>query len=146
MVLLPAPLGPIRPTISPAFTLKLTSLTATRPPNSLRAPLTVEQRLASRRHGPRGQRFGSGGTRRWRALGHERSEARPQPLARGLQQEHQQRAEHDHLVVASAAEQLGQDALELVLQQRDEARAEDGAADVARAAEHGHQQVLDALR
>ena len=37
---LPAPLGPIRPTISPARTWKLTSLTATRPPNSLRTACT----------------------------------------------------------------------------------------------------------
>ena len=38
---LPAPFGPIKPMISPAFTSKLTSLTATRPPNSLRALSTI---------------------------------------------------------------------------------------------------------
>ena len=37
---LPAPLGPIRPKMSPARTWKLTSLTATRPPNSLRTACT----------------------------------------------------------------------------------------------------------
>jgi hypothetical protein len=40
MVDLPAPLGPISPTISPAFTSKLTSFTATRPPKRLTAPFT----------------------------------------------------------------------------------------------------------
>src|SRR4051812_9301294 len=35
-VVLPAPLGPIRLTIEPRGTTKSTSLTATRPPNSLR--------------------------------------------------------------------------------------------------------------
>ena len=37
---LPAPLGPIRPTMSPAWIWKLTSFTATRPPNSLRTACT----------------------------------------------------------------------------------------------------------
>ena len=40
VVLLPAPFGPIRPMISPELTLKLMSLTATRPPNSLRMAST----------------------------------------------------------------------------------------------------------
>ncbi|MCY1380930.1 hypothetical protein D9M69_687920 [compost metagenome] len=40
VVLLPAPFGPIRPMISPELTLKEMSLTATRPPNSLRMAST----------------------------------------------------------------------------------------------------------
>jgi hypothetical protein len=40
VVLLPAPLGPIRPTMSPARMSKLMSLTATSPPNSLRTACT----------------------------------------------------------------------------------------------------------
>ncbi|MNS84607.1 hypothetical protein D3C72_1184400 [compost metagenome] len=40
MVDLPAPLGPMRPMISPALTSKLTSFTATSPPKRFTAPLT----------------------------------------------------------------------------------------------------------
>ncbi len=41
IVVLPAPLGPIRPRISPALTSKLTLSTATRPPKRRVAPATV---------------------------------------------------------------------------------------------------------
>ena len=44
VVLLPAPLGPIKPTISPASMWKLTSLTATKPPNSFRTWSTSNSR------------------------------------------------------------------------------------------------------
>ena len=46
---LPAPLGPIRPTMSPARIEKLTSFTATRPPNCLAHRLHLQQQLAARR-------------------------------------------------------------------------------------------------
>ena len=42
-VVLPAPLGPIRLTMLPRGTVKSTSLQATRPPNSLRTWLRLEQ-------------------------------------------------------------------------------------------------------
>ena len=53
---LPAPFGPIRPTISPARTSKLTSLTATRPPNSLRTACTSSTTSPARGRGALGQR------------------------------------------------------------------------------------------
>jgi hypothetical protein len=40
MVLLPEPLGPIRPRISPSSTSKDTALTAVKPPNRLVSPWT----------------------------------------------------------------------------------------------------------
>src|ERR671918_2435840 len=42
-VVLPAPFGPIRLTIAPSGIVKSTSLTATRPPNSLRTSLTTSR-------------------------------------------------------------------------------------------------------
>ena len=42
-VVLPAPFGPIRPRISPAWSSKLTSLTATSPPKRRVAPATVKR-------------------------------------------------------------------------------------------------------
>ena len=47
-VVLPAPFGPMRPTIAFWGITKSTSLTATRPPNSLRTLSAVEERLAGR--------------------------------------------------------------------------------------------------
>ena len=145
IVHLPAPFGPIRPRISPARTSKLTSLTATRPPNSLRTART-EQRLAvpaasARAAAAAGARRGRGlrarggaarrarGQRPSRAYCSSRTAATPKTI---------------DLEVAAAAEQLRQEDLQLVLQQRDERRAEERAPDVARAAEHRHEQVFDA--
>ena len=144
MVLLPAPLGPIRATISPARTPKLTSLTATSPPKVLRTPASDNRGVPAGGIARAGERLGRGRARRLGARRHQRRQARPQSLARGLQQQHQQGSEHDRLVVAFAAEQGRQDALQLVLEQRDDARAQDRPADVAGASSHGHQQVLDA--
>ena len=45
-VVLPAPFGPIRLTIEPRAIVKSTSLTATRPPNSLRSAVDLEEELA----------------------------------------------------------------------------------------------------
>ena len=45
VVLLPAPFGPISATISPACTSKVTSLTATTPPNCLRALVDPQQHV-----------------------------------------------------------------------------------------------------
>ena len=44
-VVLPAPFGPIRLTIEPRSIVKSTSLTATRPPNSLRSCSICEQKV-----------------------------------------------------------------------------------------------------
>ena len=52
-MLLPAPFGPIRPTISPAWTSKLTSSDGYQAAEALRERLTVEQRLAGLRHASR---------------------------------------------------------------------------------------------
>src|SRR5471032_869462 len=47
-VVLPAPLGPIRPTISPASTLSEASSTAFNPPNALERPATSSMTLFPR--------------------------------------------------------------------------------------------------
>ena len=116
MVDLPAPFGPIRPTISPARTWKLTSLTATRPPNSLRAART------SSTTSPCGglARAGSGAASAQSTLRRDARQRRvdegPEAVARVLQHQHEQDAEDDDLVVAAGAHQLRQPDLQLVLQ------------------------------
>ena len=69
---------------------------------------------------------------------------RPQALGEALQHEQHQEAEDDHLEIAAGAQQLRQQVLQLLLEQRDQGRAEHRAPQVARAADHRHEQVLDA--
>ncbi len=54
-VLLPAPFGPMIDRISPAAAVKLTSLTATSPPNDFVTPSTAS-RLTGASSGPAGER------------------------------------------------------------------------------------------
>ncbi|MCY1226722.1 hypothetical protein D9M72_389680 [compost metagenome] len=70
---------------------------------------------------------------------------RPDAIARVLQQQYQQHAEDDDLEVAVGAEQLGQHALQHILQDGQDARAQHRAPHMAHAADHGHEQVLDAV-
>ena len=124
MVLLPAPLGPIRPTISRGPHVEADVVDGDQAAELLARRLAATAAASPRgRHGAARAAVrpaaGRGGAAR---AGNSAAKPRPQPLARGLQQQHQQRAEHDDLVVAPAAEQLRQDALQLILEQRDEAR------------------------
>ena len=146
IVLLPAPFGPIRATISLAFTSNDTLLTATTPPNCLRASRTsssaagaVAGLLARRQRG---------GVRRdllaRRTLWKQRHQPRPEAARRDLQQQHQQAAEDDGLELRLHLEQRRQHALQNVLQDGDDARAEHRAPDVTGAADHRHEQILDA--
>src|SRR5664279_739441 len=52
IVLLPEPLGPIRPRISPCSTLNDTLLTAVKPPNRLTRPSTTSTAVPSKRIDP----------------------------------------------------------------------------------------------
>src|SRR2546427_2364393 len=115
-VVLPAPLGPIRPTISPLSTVRSTRLTAARPPNS-----RVSSR-ASRIATKSGRRARRG--RRGRAPGSEPGERpRQRDETAGQEQDGQQHGdrEEDRLVRASS---------ERLREQRQEGRADDRADEV----------------
>src|SRR5580765_8015176 len=112
-VVLPAPFGPIRPTISPLSTLSSTSLTAARPPKNRVSPRVSRSATKSGRR-----------ARRRRRRGPPRPELAELPWQRDQtagqeqdRQEHRDR-EEDRLVRAPA-EGLGQ--------QRQEDGADDGA-------------------
>ena len=142
---LPAPFGPIRPRISPARTWKLTSLTATRPPNSLRTACTssTTSPCGGRARARQRRRIGPVDAARAGAAGGASTNG-PDAVARVLQHQHEQDAEDDDLVVAARAHQARQPDLQLVLQDLHDAGADERAPDVADAAEHRHEQVLDA--
>ena len=141
---LPAPFGPIRPRISPASSSKLSSLTATRPPKRRSAARTS----AAARPAPAASGAEAAGPARAPGafgLGRRRRDERREALARVLQEQDEQRGEHDDLQLAGGA--LGdqrQLILNRVLQQRDHARAEDAADRAGRAADHRHHQIFDA--
>ena len=72
-------------------------------------------------------------------------EQRPQAVARELQEQHQEDAEHDRLELAAWPMMRGSTSCSWSLRSVT-GRAEDRAPDMAGAAEHGHQQILDARR
>ncbi|KAG1199383.1 hypothetical protein G6F35_012515 [Rhizopus arrhizus] len=118
--------------ISPELTLKVMSLTATRPPNSLRMASTSSTTCPAcgrSRVGKAGA--GAGGAR-----------LRREPSAPHQDQQH---AENDHFEVGVGIQQLGQQVLQLVLQHQDDAGTEQGAPDVTRTAHHRHEQVFNAV-
>ena len=145
VVLLPAPLGPIRATISRAWTSKETSLTAMTPPNCLRAfsiCSSTEGMLAARsRAGKVKRRIGYLAARLDRQAAHQ---PRPDAGRRQLQQRDQEDAEHDGLELALAAENIRQIALQHFLQDHHDAGAEHRAPDIAGAADDGDEQIFDA--
>src|SRR5436190_18479221 len=109
-VVLPAPLGPIRPTMAPSATAKLTPLTAVRPPNrTVRSSTSSSGTEAPPRPCP--------------------SPESPQPLGYEHDGDHEKRAE-DH-----QARPLGH--AQVLRQQGEEQRAEDGPRDAA-LAPHDH--------
>ena len=143
-MLLPAPLGPIRPTISPEASVNVRSLTATRPPN----PCAPRARRAAPRSPPAASRRASGGaaaTGLRRCARQQAFRPGPQPVARALQQGDDQHAEHHDLEVAGRAEQHRQRILQVLLEERDDRRADHRAEHAARAADDRHEQVFDAL-
>ena len=143
IVLLPAPLGPIRPRISPALRSKFTLLTAISPPNVRTASSTFKDQRAAL--GQRATRHRLGfRRRRARALGQAFGNKGNQAAAGVLQQQDQEDAEGDDLELGGVVRHQRQHILQPVLQQRDQRRAGNGACDMAGAARHRHQQIFDA--
>ncbi len=68
----------------------------------------------------------------------------PQAIGHVLEYQHQGHTEDDDLVAAAGADELGQQYLQLVVQQFDEAGTHQRAPHVGHAADHRHEQVLDA--
>ena len=104
---LPAPFGPIRPTISPARTWKLTSLTATRPPNSLRARAARRarsRRAAAAARSAAARRLGPVDACAARAAARASTNAH-RPSRAYCSTSTSSDAEHDHLVAAAGADQ-----------------------------------------
>ena len=71
---------------------------------------------------------------------------RPQAVRRELQDENEDRAEHDRLVIAGRADEQRHDVLQLVAQHGDAGRAEKRAPQPSRAAGDRHQQIFRARR
>ena len=144
IVVLPAPLGPIRPKISPALTSKLTLSTATRPPKRRVAPATL--RIGWPRSGcwrcvERAGGEGRGGLHARQPAQREGHDAGARPL----QQQDEQHREHDDFELARGARRdHRQPVLDAVLEQGDDGRAHDRTREVGHAADHRHQQVEDA--
>ena len=140
---MPAPLGPMSPRISPLLISKLTWLTATSPPNCLRASRTASSGCAGgdllARRQPRLAVDLARRARRQQPL-HQR----PDAVAGVAQQDHDQHAEHDDLEGPGLPDQAGQRRLQHLLEDGDQERPQHGAPDVAGAADHRHEQVLDA--
>ena len=116
IVLLPAPLGPISATISPARTASAISFTATRPPKRLVALSTS----SSTSPAAGTARFASGGssgrtTRRFARNGIRFVSAGHSPSRRALQDHDHQHAEDDHLEVAGLPDDLRQQSCSQVL-------------------------------
>src|ERR1700704_6857723 len=114
-VLLPAPLGPISPTMAPASKEKLTSVNAWTPPKSTDT-FSMARRVIS-------------------ALPYESSRHAPQALRHEHHDHDQQQPEDEARCVLDAAQQLGNDDVER--------RADDRAADRAQPADHHHAQEGD---
>src|SRR5215216_2306528 len=128
IVVLPAPLGPIRPRISPALTSKLTLSTATRPPKRRVALAMLE-------------RSGGAGRRRLYARQPAQREGHDAG-ARPLQQQDEQHREHDDFELARGSwRDHRQPVLDAVLEQGDDGCAHDRTREVGHAADHRHQQV-----
>ena len=149
MVDLPAPFGPISPTISPASTAKLTSLTATRPPKRLVTPSTSSSRVPA--EGSARRVSGAAPASDASSIRHPRVPAPPpahdvarEPGTREVQQADEEQREHHRLDLRGARRKQRQHVLERVLQQQDDSSAGDGTGELAEAARHRHQQVFDA--
>ena len=146
---LPAPFGPIRPTISPARISKLTSSTATRPPKRLTAPCTASTGAPAAGR----VRRGSGSAPAKRAASTSGAAKRPRvqrrtkpirPPRAYCSSRMKSTAKATACELAGALRQERQRVLEHVLQQQHHRRAGERAAQLAEAAAHRHQQVLDA--
>ena len=127
----------------PLWTSKSTSLTATRPPNVLRACCTLQQRRSRRGQRASG-RLPVIARLWWRRRRRRPEQDRPQAGRRGLQDQHQHGAECDGFVIAGIADQPGQEILQFVAQEGDAGRAQDRAVNAAGAAKHRHQQIFGA--
>ena len=143
VVLLPAPLGPIRPRISPGRISNDRSLTATRPPNCLRTPCTSSSTWS--RGGACAPAAAAVGHRRRRAAwaGSARATAtgpRARTAAAGRSGCRRRRVRS-----CRRARAVRQHVLQHLLQQRDQRGADHRAPDAAGAADDRHEQVLDAL-
>src|SRR2546422_645355 len=100
-VLLPAPLGPIRPWIAPRVTVMEKSATASKPPNRRETPRSSRSKAGSRSCGrPSAQSPEKAPGRAWK--GH-------QSLGREEHGEDEDGAEDEDLVVVELAQELGRD-------------------------------------
>ena len=140
---LPAPLGPMRPTISPDLTWKLTSLTATRPPNSLRTACTSSSNSPLAGFAFSGSAGASAQSRCRGPRGKPASDEIPQAVRLVLEHQHEGDAEDDHFVAAAGADQAWQQHLQLVVQQLGKRCACERAPYMPNAAHHRHEQILD---
>src|SRR5262245_21401685 len=116
-VVLPAPLGPIRPTISPLSTVRSTLLTAASPPKSRVSPRVSRRAMGSGRRGRRTRRRRSPQLELGQLPG-ERDETTREKQDRQL---HGDREEDG--LVGTPPERFGE--------QREKGRAHDGADEVA---------------
>ena len=120
------------------------SWTATRPPKAFRNPVASSTGLPAGGRGRMGKAGASAGTAPADPGAARPAQQGPEPVRRGLQDQHQQGAEDDGFVVAAMAQQAGEQVLQLVVHQRDQPGPEQRAPDRSGAAHHRHQQVLDA--
>ena len=146
-MLLPAPLGPIRPTISPGRISNERSLTATRPPNCLArrpdARAAHRRRVRALARAAAAARSGTGGGAR---CGQQAREPRPDARrARGAAAATIRMPNTTISKLPLRPEQSRQHVLQHLLRQRDQRRADHRAPHAARAADDRHEQVLDAL-
>ena len=114
------------------------------PAKPLACRIDLEQRALAGGLATRGQRRSV--RHRWRStLRQQALEPWPDSLARTLQQQHHQHAEDDDLEIAGAAENVRQQILQPLLEQRDQRRTDHRAPDTAGAADDCHEQVFDTL-
>ena len=100
---LPAPLGPIRPTICPARTLKLMSLTATRPRKFLACVFNLKYHVAIRMPGAGRQCCRRHLSHCSRFARHQFAQIRRQTVMGALQQKQHQNAEYVRMLTRSVA-------------------------------------------
>jgi hypothetical protein len=141
---LPAPFGPMRPDDLPGARLKADVVHRHQPAEGLADGLHVEHHLAGGRLGARGQVPGALPVDAAARPRQAPVDEGPEPVGQVLEHQHDHDAEHDQLVAAGRADELGQQHLQLVFQQLDDARARNGAPHMGRTAEHHHEEVLDA--
>ena len=145
VVLLPAPFGPISPTMRPLSTSKRDVVHGDQAAECLACGLQLQQPRPRRGQRPV-QRILVTARRRRVRRGRGPEQDWPNAVGGGLQDQYQDRAERDGFEIAGVAGQPWQHVLQLVAQNRDAGGAENGAVDATGAAQHRHQQIFGAGR